>query len=559
MRVRRGASLALLAWLLVWAALLVVRQHRRIPEEQADDELAASHPQSAALARARAPPAAMRLRSRTERLLAELQPPALREGAALGDGAGSELEAAPEHAKQTCYSFNRAYCPPLNLSVQTSAQIAQTFSYCQQFARLEDHTPLGFCGRRLPRRNPCWRERGATSCLPHFFMLGEMKCGTTSLYQLLDRHPHVVPPLTKEPRFLMPARYRTTTLSRYAINFKPVISRVDSVTFDASPVYLRSPLARDWIKRWLPHAKLIALVRDPVQRAYSHWKMGTEWLSSKCTRREEVEQLRPWQAHLAFGAMMERGLLQHHFRACARELGQASVAVPRGLALIELPHRPAAAGGNDSAVFDGELGRCILSKDPSLAIKFRSELAGQAPRHKVDSLRAVERLVMRCSESMLTPESALAKGLAYSKELRAWAELFPRSQLLVIHTDDLASSAQRIMNATFSFLGLTPVDVGTQSRFCVHGKAGVMDVLQEDDNEIDIRGQTPHTGDEPPNPKAYRRLHVGPCGEDEAGMLKTSSGALHHKIDAELQQRLRALFKPSNEDLYAFLGRDLGW
>jgi hypothetical protein len=47
----------------------------------------------------------------------------------------------------------------------------------------------------------------------------------------------------------------------------------------------------------------------------------------------------------------------------------------------------------------------------------------------------------------------------------------------VIVTDEMTRGAQRIMNETFDFLRLPRVDVGAKSRFCVRGKAGVMDVL----------------------------------------------------------------------------------
>ncbi len=55
-----------------------------------------------------------------------------------------------------------------------------------------------FCGTRLPRANPCWADGGNVSCLPHFFLQGEMKCGTTSMYKKLSQHPHVVLPRNKE-------------------------------------------------------------------------------------------------------------------------------------------------------------------------------------------------------------------------------------------------------------------------------------------------------------------------------------------------------------------------
>ena len=55
-----------------------------------------------------------------------------------------------------------------------------------------------FCGSRLPRVNPCWADGANVSCLPHFFLQGEMKCGTTSMYKKLSQHPHVVLPRNKE-------------------------------------------------------------------------------------------------------------------------------------------------------------------------------------------------------------------------------------------------------------------------------------------------------------------------------------------------------------------------
>ena len=259
--------------------------------------------------------------SRTELLVADLEQNfANREQSSdiVADGA-SEKKPAADDVKQTCYSFNREYCPPLNLSIQNAEQLSQTHSYCQRFVELEREITQGFCGRRLRRTNPCWRQGGTTSCLPLFFILGEMKCGTTTLYQLLDKHPRVVPPLTKEPRFLMNGRFQGTTLSRYAVNFRPAAAMADGVTFDASPVYLRSRVAREWLKRWLPDAKLLVLVRNPVQRAFSHWKMGTEWLNSKCVAARDVQLLVPWRHHLQFDSMMQRGLMQASARRqCAR-------------------------------------------------------------------------------------------------------------------------------------------------------------------------------------------------------------------------------------------------
>eukprot|EP00966_Prymnesium_polylepis_P203433 4713104-Prymnesium_polylepis.1 len=173
----------------------------------------------------------------------------------------------------------------------------------------------------------------------------------------------------------------------------------------------------------------------------------------------------------------------------------------------------------------------------------------------------MEKLVAKCSEAMLTPSSALGKGLVYAQELEEWAKLFPRKQLRVIHTDDLAGSAQQVMNSTFRFLGLEPIDIGSQSRFCVHGKAGVMDVLNEDEHDVDI-GAGAAGGARPAgskDPKSWRRLQVGACDDDPEGMVTAASGAPHHKLEPELERRLRAYFEPTNQQLYKFLGRNLAW
>ena len=188
------------------------------------------------------------------------QEPAILDTAALPTSLGrvaEEIPAAPEDRPATCLSLNREMCPPLNLSVQTPKEQQVTHKRCSSHVEKErtfkDKADARFCGRRLPRLNPCYSEANVTSCLPHFFILGEMKCGTTSLYHFLAKHPRVVVPRVKEPRFLQPGRFSQTSASRYKVNFQAAVLKPDSVTFDASPVYLRSEVARRWFSKstWL--------------------------------------------------------------------------------------------------------------------------------------------------------------------------------------------------------------------------------------------------------------------------------------------------------------------
>ena len=108
------------------------------------------------------------------------------------------------------------------------------------------------------------------------------------------------------------------------------------------------------------------------------------------------------------------------------------------------------------------------------------------------------------------------------------------------------------MDDTFRFLGLPPVSIGNETRMCVHGKAGVMDVLNAFEGSVRIGGKG----------AAPEQLNVGRCDTAKAvaGMrVEPRWGALHHDIDPDLNARLRKFYEPFNQRLYRFLGRDLGW
>ncbi len=112
--------------------------------------------------------------------------------------------------------------------------------------------------------------------LPNFFVVGAAKAGTTSMYRYLKQHPDVYMPTVKEPHWF----------SRLEPNpgqgFRPVTSeeaylslfegwRGERAVGEASPSYLWDPKAPDRIARSVPDAKIIVLLRDPVDRAFSHY------------------------------------------------------------------------------------------------------------------------------------------------------------------------------------------------------------------------------------------------------------------------------------------------
>jgi Sulfotransferase domain len=112
--------------------------------------------------------------------------------------------------------------------------------------------------------------------LPDFVVIGAQKSGTTSLYRYLAAHPGIVGADTKEVHYF-DVNYRRG-VDWYRSNFPPrrrlerLTSRLgrQGLTGEATPYYLFHPHVPQRMHALLPDAKLIVLLRDPVDRAISH-------------------------------------------------------------------------------------------------------------------------------------------------------------------------------------------------------------------------------------------------------------------------------------------------
>ena len=105
----------------------------------------------------------------------------------------------------------------------------------------------------------------ARTTLPDFFIVGQPKCGTTSIYEILKCHPEIFMPWHKEPNFFITdAHYRNTpgSLEEYLQLFEPAESgqRVG----EASVLYLSSSTAAAGIAELVPAAKIVAVLREPA-------------------------------------------------------------------------------------------------------------------------------------------------------------------------------------------------------------------------------------------------------------------------------------------------------
>jgi hypothetical protein len=150
--------------------------------------------------------------------------------------------------------------------------------------------------------------------MPSFLVIGAVRSGTTSLYHYLAQHPQIYMCPVKEPSFFafegappvsQGLRKKDTLLDcvtdieTYRKLFQGVSGQV--AVGEVSPVYLYHPAAPQRIRRYIPDAKLIAILRHPVDSAYSAYLAGrlygVETIADfgQILRKEEIDRRQPWR------------------------------------------------------------------------------------------------------------------------------------------------------------------------------------------------------------------------------------------------------------------------
>ena len=119
---------------------------------------------------------------------------------------------------------------------------------------------------------------------PNFIIAGFPKCGTTSLHHYLDQHPEIYMPAQKElhfftcnilsnlnkgPKDAIVKKTQINNSEKYLSFYKSV--RNEIAIGDASPSYINYPSQFKKIKEYLNDPKVIIILRDPINRAYSNY------------------------------------------------------------------------------------------------------------------------------------------------------------------------------------------------------------------------------------------------------------------------------------------------
>jgi hypothetical protein len=124
--------------------------------------------------------------------------------------------------------------------------------------------------RQLGRASARWRMT------PSLLIAGAQRCGTTSMYKTLCQHPAVIPAVMHKGAHYFDTGYehgRSWYLGHFPLRMKAAATSrktgMPTITGESSPYYLYHPLAATRIAHDLPDSKVLVLLRDPVERAYS--------------------------------------------------------------------------------------------------------------------------------------------------------------------------------------------------------------------------------------------------------------------------------------------------
>ena len=150
----------------------------------------------------------------------------------------------------------------------------------------------------------------------HFFIVGGQRCGTTYLCHLMDEHPEIemAKPFRPEPKYFLRDVSFPDGLAHYESTFfgrKPGAR----LRGEKSTSYMESRAAAERLAAWFPRAKIVFVLRDPIDRAMSHYwfsvENGLETLPmAEAFRREEERRhsFDPARTSVSPFAYLSRGL-----------------------------------------------------------------------------------------------------------------------------------------------------------------------------------------------------------------------------------------------------------
>ena len=240
---------------------------------------------------------------------------------------------------------------------------------------------------------------------PEFMLIGAAKSGTTSFSSYLPIHPQVAQCRIKEPNFWS---WKLCTKEQYQslfVNKNPLRSpaKNERISGEYSTSYLLNPLVPRRVAARLPNTKIIILLRNPIERAYSHFIMS---------QREGMEPYR------SFDEIVRREIEE----------------VP---ALLEAHQRGFLTPGNQINAH-----RTMPDGTPINVAEHNTDWT----LHPLTTDKELFRFY----------GSSYVFRSIYHDQLWRWLQLFPRQQIKIIQSEYFMSNRREVMDEVCQFLGLEP-------------------------------------------------------------------------------------------------------
>jgi len=131
--------------------------------------------------------------------------------------------------------------------------------------------------------------------LPDFIVIGVGRGATTTLHHNLSKHPCLFSAAYDEIGFfdenfhLGESWYRSLFPTKFTKN-KTIKNYKNFLSYEVTPSYIRKPWVARRIKKLLPNVKLIAILRNPVDRAFSHYNMGVNESNDERSFEDVIEK-----------------------------------------------------------------------------------------------------------------------------------------------------------------------------------------------------------------------------------------------------------------------------
>ena len=408
-------------------------------------------------------------------------------------------------------------------------------------------------------------------CRPGFLIIGQGKCGTSSLYHYITGHPRVLPASEKQIHYFL---YHThQSLKWYYSHFPAIesfLGRGALMTGEASPGYMPYPSVlekvvkrlapsnaeEDEVKRglevWRTQVKslpkIIAIVREPIDRAVSSYKYN--YITPA------LKRLRSGTAKSANGESIPGGrsddyYLKHHMFSL-EELAKAELKILRqclkagGQGERYTKNRYAK---HDDSFFYESIKQRIDSDSPNFihldGACYQESSSLTVPRVQWTELGKQHPNKILALPDLQLIQSILGRGL-YTFPLEWWYEVFgstsqeQESRIHIVCNEDMANYPVEVMETLTEFLGLPKFDswrnVTDAGRYNVGGHRGYDTITQ--------------VNDEPEDQSSTSVNKDGPI--DKATIHLTN-------ISDSFMNELKEFYRPYNERLFQLIGKRCTW